>query len=359
MKYFGLKFSVTATLIISACLVTVMVRAEDKECYDCHKEARQRFQKEFVHPPVEDEDCSACHEDHGESNSLKLTAEAPELCADCHDLDDDDLKSAHKNYPLGEANCYSCHNPHASDNEKLIRTVQHSPFEDRDCESCHGEPQDKIETIEDGAKLCYECHDAKNDKKNVHPPVEDGECTSCHSPHASDNDKQLIFKGGDLCYQCHDRKDDKAVVHKPVAEGLCVKCHNPHSSDNDFFLVKPFPKSFYPPYKKGIYALCAICHKDTVSNLAQRYGAKTGFIRNNENLHARHVNNKKKGRNCKACHDVHSGDQEKQIRNEVPFGRRYKYPFKYTKFKDKKGGRCVVGCHKPRVYGPAVIQGSN
>ena len=325
-----------------------------KLCYQCHD---RKNTKENIHPPVEDGDCLSCHNPHSSANDKLLTQASSALCFDCHDGDDDDFKSAHKGYPVTKANCSGCHNPHHSDSEKLIRPAQHSPFEDRDCEACHGEASASISLIAEGEKLCYECHDQKDEGKNVHPPVAEGNCIVCHSPHASDYEKQLHAEGKNLCYQCHEASLEQVeFVHKPVADGECVKCHNPHSSNEEFMLTKTFPSNFYPPYEDGIYELCFSCHEDMVSDKVQNVSGVTDFVRNNENLHARHVNNKSKGRNCKACHGVHGANQKKQIRKEVPFGRRFSYPIKYTKFTDKKGGRCVVGCHKPQVYGPTILR---
>ncbi|PLX46332.1 MAG: cytochrome C, partial [Deltaproteobacteria bacterium] len=65
-------------------------------------------------------------------------------------------------------------------------------------------------------------------------------------------------------------------------------------------------------------------------------------------LHYLHVNKDPKGRSCKACHEVHAGNQDKHIRKEVPFGAKWKLPVNYTK--TDTGGNCVVGCHKPKDY---------
>jgi hypothetical protein len=64
-------------------------------------------------------------------------------------------------------------------------------------------------------------------------------------------------------------------------------------------------------------------------------------------MHFLHVN-KEKGRSCKACHEVHAGNQDKHVRKEVPFGGSWKLPVNFTK--TPNGGSCVVGCHKPKAY---------
>ena len=83
----------------------------------------------------------------------------------------------------------------------------------------------------------------------------------------------------------------------------------------------------------------------------------TDFRNGKLNLHFVHVN-REKGRSCKACHEVHAGNQEKHIAFEVPYGKsNWMLPIKYTK--TETGGTCVVGCHKEKPYdrvNPAVYE---
>ncbi len=73
----------------------------------------------------------------------------------------------------------------------------------------------------------------------------------------------------------------------------------------------------------------------------------TDFRNGIQNLHFAHIN-RKKGRTCRACHEMHASDQEKHIRKEIPFSPFWSYSIVFTK--TPTGGKCVVGCHKPRVY---------
>ena len=110
-------------------------------------------------------------------------------------------------------------------------------------------------------------------------------------------------------------------------------------------LKKYFPTEFYTAYTPLEYAMCFECHNKDICN-DKTTKELTNFRNGSVNLHFAHVN-RTKGRSCKACHEVHAGDQAKHIRAEVPFGM-WSYPIQFTP-KDN-GGSCVVGCHKPRSY---------
>jgi predicted CXXCH cytochrome family protein len=136
-------------------------------------------------------------------------------------------------------------------------------------------------------------------------------------------------------------------LHGPVEEGDCIACHNPHATDYAKHLVEFFPDDFYFPYQVKNYAMCFGCHNKEVATEAFTE-TLTDFRNGDLNLHFTHVN-REKGRSCKACHEVHAGNQEKHIRREVPYGKiNWMLPIKFMK--TETGGNCDVGCHKPRPY---------
>src|SRR5690242_14156973 len=72
------------------------------------------------------------------------------------------------------------------------------------------------------------CHSSKADMQFVHKPVKEGHCYQCHKPtdqkhprfkkeafNLSDNGKSR------LCYECHEKKNNMKFVHTPVASGDC------------------------------------------------------------------------------------------------------------------------------------------
>ncbi len=75
-------------------------------------------------------------------------------------------------------------------------------------------------TTETGSKLCYNCHDASKLKAGgsvEHNPFKEGECLTCHNPHTSENPKLVLKKMNALCFDCHKEKSEKvAFNHAPV-----------------------------------------------------------------------------------------------------------------------------------------------
>jgi predicted CXXCH cytochrome family protein len=270
-----------------------------------------------------------------------------------------------------------------------------------DCSSCHRQaggkihPKDKgaVTLTEEGAKLCYQCHDSKATLKYVHGPVASGDCTACHDPHHADNLKLLKLAGAALCLQCHEdmfkhkhnhapveagdclachdphqsserkllkkavvslcegchykRKSTGKDVHAPVSAGNCTACHAPHGSAYPSLLKHNFPAEFYLPYQVDEYALCFTCHNRDIA-LDRETGTLTNFRNGLRNLHTVHVNQPAKGRTCKTCHDPHASRQEMLIKDKIPGFGKWEIPISYRK--TATGGGCVVGCHQPRSY---------
>ena len=103
-----------------------------------------------------------------------------------------------------------------------------------DCTStCHTEVSSKGYVNKRAAAICYECHDANNEKEFVHGPVNLGICEVCHTPHGSSHSGFLVMDKNDLCSGCHESLIEK---HPETANKICVDCHDPHSSDKEFHI---------------------------------------------------------------------------------------------------------------------------
>ena len=101
--------------LLSAALATIAVisnapaaNAEEPFCYECHDALPAVT---HPHDPVESEDCTACHEDHGDAEELRLVEEGSALCYQCHD-EFSGTGSMHP--PVEDGECTECHNPHGS-----------------------------------------------------------------------------------------------------------------------------------------------------------------------------------------------------------------------------------------------------
>jgi predicted CXXCH cytochrome family protein len=243
----------------------------------------------------------------------------------------------------------------------------HDPAEDDciDCHNPHSGPSPKMLPAEKRA-VCDECHDdivATAEESPVpHPPTTtEEECLGCHDPHASNNAPMLKKPQRDLCLSCHDRRlegengtlidmaswlEKHEMWHEPIEKDECSGCHRPHGGKHYRLLKKPFPKTFYAPFDVKEYGLCFSCHKKTlVTTKITR--SLTNFRNGNRNLHFLHVNRAKRGRTCRACHELHASNNPVHIRESVPYGR-WLMPLNYQQ--TKTGGSCSPGCHENEGY---------
>ncbi len=347
-------------------------------CVMCHD---TKFDGKFIHDPVKSGDCLSCHNSHGGNNKFFLNGKTEsETCFQCHENNKTVKSQLHG--PVGAGECAACHNPHSSNNKFQLKLSGNAL-----CFSCHNDKEEsfKKKVVHKPAQgNCAECHDPHNSDtkfhlkaasekeqcitchKNVNPefvnnlitakyqhkPVKDDKCGTCHNPHATNYSKLLLSDTKVICFDCHKNIESKVktskYIHGPVKSDGCYACHNTHGSNNPYLLVKYFPKEFYNNYSEGLYDMCFNCHNE--SAMKTRVTDKdTNFRNGNINLHYLHVQVKGKGRSCKACHEVHAGNQELHIRASVPFGSGgWELPIQYTK--TKNGGTCVVGCHKPKTY---------
>ncbi len=344
-------------------------------CLSCHEEFEQSLQDKTVHLPVEEGECIVCHDSHQSDNKFLLTEDSlPVLCFNCHEDNMTDQKYVHG--PVAGGDCIVCHNPHASKNEFLLETNRvtlcfnchedkkedfekkfvHQPVKES-CEKCHNPhaSQFAFHLKDERAALCGGCHEEfvqqLKESASQHSAIEKNGCLACHLPHSSDNNKGLKEEKEELCLSCHEDMRNKILsskyLHGPVAEGDCVACHNPHATDYAKHLIQFFPDEFYFSYKIEYYDMCFGCHNREVAT--EEFTETLTDFRNGElNLHFMHVN-REKGRSCKACHEMHAGNQEKHIAREVPYGKiNWMLPIKYTK--TETGGTCEVGCHKIKNY---------
>jgi predicted CXXCH cytochrome family protein len=359
-------------------------------CFTCHDDLAARADgDDNLHSPFED-GCFDCHDPHGGAVEELLIdtdgVDLRELCFQCHDSDILDVEHAHG--PADQGACNTCHDPHSSRfgslllgegldlcgqcHEAMAQEIRsaayvHDPV-DGGCTDCHGPHGGSHPMLLSAAKgqLCSECHDDVVEHATTaavdHAPVVSGEeCLSCHSAHASSHAANLKLEQRDLCLGCHDRPvqsgdtvlaDMKSWLrenenwHQPIRDGECAVCHQPHGAENERLLAASFPPNFYSDFSVDEYDLCFSCHeKALVTKELTR--SLTGFRNGNRNLHFVHVNKARRGRTCRACHDMHASPNPMQIRDEAPFGK-WSMPINYEP--TENGGSCHPGCHKIEPY---------
>jgi predicted CXXCH cytochrome family protein len=220
-------------------------------CGKCHEKVVKDYQTALVkHSPVaEDSACMNCHDPHMAEERSLLLADGCDICLKCHDKtvksgqqDLADMKlllaSNPKHHgPIQDRNCSGCHNPHSSSNLRLLTDEYPKGFYAPYFASRYA--------------LCFRCHDsglAKEEHTATLTEFRDGDrnlhflhvnrtsngrtCRSCHVVHASVSPKyigqtvpfgswQLPIKfvktdtGGGCEPGCHEaQKYDRKLVKK-------------------------------------------------------------------------------------------------------------------------------------------------
>jgi len=309
-------------------------------CLGCHD--KKLLAHQYMHDPVESGDCNACHTPHVSQVKGLLYAAGKELCLTCHEVRKEEFESRYVHEPVSK-DCGLCHDPHGSE----------SPFHLRTIKKADGSYNSADKPV---MASCLRCHrkldpqmTAQLKGKYQHKPVKEGKCTTCHTPHSTNFKKQLKAPERQICFSCHpktkERIQSSLYRHGPVRTNDCGQCHLVHGSDHKKLLRANYTNKYSAPFKESLYALCFNCHNKAV--FLNPKSLDTGFRNGTLNLHYLHVN-RKKGRTCRTCHDTHASNQEKHVREKVPYKKRFTINIEFTK--TATGGGCVVGCHKPRQY---------
>lgn len=304
----------------------------------------------WAHAPFEMGECVICHESNDPQAPGAVTGEINDLCFSCHDLFQEMLAEYPNVHHPVEESCTSCHNPHNSSREKLL---------DRD-----------------PADLCGGCHEEilalARDSAVQHDPVLQGRaCLNCHDAHASRVEAMLTGLPYDLCVECHGRDgmtDESGrpltnfrtlisgshMEHGPVADKDCSACHHTHGGSNFRMLLSEYPEKFYASYDAANYDLCFSCHEIDVFETPETT-TLTGFRDGARNLHHLHVNKIRRGRTCRACHEVHAAPQEHMIRDGVPYGpNNWILEINFTGAPN--GGSCAKTCHPTKPYERTAVR---
>jgi len=315
-------------------------------CFSCHEHDKDRkmLDEAWVHGPTATGECFMCHDWHQSDVKDLLIKSPPGLCYDCHEDTEEIFEVAENVHsPVEDGDCTACHSPHGTAQEFFLRKPIPKLCFTTDCHDDLGE----------------EIEEARVDHEAVR---KDRKCLNCHDPHVSPYETLLAKPPLDLCLGCHDKEikaSEKKIMnikawldghdnwHKPIKEKNCAGCHNPHGSPYYKILKAYYPKKFYTPFSLEKYDLCWQCHETKGMVLEKVTTKSTNFRNGDENLHYLHVNRKKKGRTCRACHDIHASNSPKIIRKRFPFGKKT-MPINYKK--TETGGSCLPGCHKRKKY---------
>lgn len=290
-------------------------------CHSCHEQKDTKELLTNVHTPVKEGKCLDCHDPHAGEEAPLLKSTRAELCFECHPMKDL-AKMPVVHSAVKEGRCMDCHDAHGSDSKKMLvadgtqlcmrchdakkpdrdvmsfarvdltRAVVHKPVREKDCQTCHEVGHSaKVRKLlkKQPAKLCLDCHDAKDKTAAVHGAVTLGDCTVCHQPHSSDQKNLLPWaREAKVCFECHeDDVSARAVIHKPVAEGKCNKCHDPHGA--------PFVGNLKVGPGRD---LCLKCHEKVQVNVKVKHKPMERY-------------------GCIGCHDPHGAANPTMLTKKV------------------------------------------
>ena len=214
-----------------------------ENCYDCHKKQQKFIESAKVkHKAVnEGKLCINCHTPHASDLPKQLKNVPVDLCLECHNkemetpsgniinmakfLDD----NSYIHGPIMEGDCSACHNPHGSDYWRIVRKFS---------------PQEFYAPFSLGMyELCFSCHDKtkaltektstvtgfRNGQTNLHfmhvnKDYKGRTCKACHDIHGSNNPLHIaldfpfgmmkmpinyepVENGGRCSPGCHETKE--------------------------------------------------------------------------------------------------------------------------------------------------------
>lgn len=320
------------------------------DCFSCHDRTNNPMAVFQDNLKVEETDCIACHEDKHEG---KYGTD----CAKCHNESSflalnnmDFFDHAITDYPLEGKHvgiqCAECHIDRFS-----------TPIDFTECKNCH-EDYHNGEFIENNfSPDCAECHSlefgfdyslytVEKHQTNEFPLEGAHVATPCFACHISEDDERWTFANiGENCVDCHTDIHESFISEKYYPNNSCLACHsneawNQVSFDHDL--------TEWPLEGKHTEVSCKECHFDISENnsiISQNFvNLGTDCASCHENIHEDafaengvtdcnrcHVteswfpkkfdHNKTAFRlegahaevSCSACHEVDSGNGEKEI----------------------------------------------
>ena len=166
------------------------VELVNDNCIACHSSI---LDHNTVHPILEEDDCSVCHDPDSSPRHQLLgdMRDDTEYCVMCHGDIEEAISDVEYIHAPATEGCIMCHDAHASSSETL--TV--IPVFDI-CAYCHEEMADTPHPI------------PTHPISGVPDPSRPGKeltCTSCHNPHGSDHSSLLYQEGYGICKRCHKK----------------------------------------------------------------------------------------------------------------------------------------------------------
>jgi predicted CXXCH cytochrome family protein len=101
-----------------------LLRREGAEtCFECHDDFQNGIKTaKFVHAPVQDGNCTMCHDPHATDQQAMLKKTGSGVCFECHEEKDLAVIKGHAD-AQGKT-CFECHNPHFSEQAHLLKRAR-------------------------------------------------------------------------------------------------------------------------------------------------------------------------------------------------------------------------------------------
>jgi predicted CXXCH cytochrome family protein len=116
-------------------------------------------------------------------------------------------------------------------------SFMHKPYQDNQCDACHGTTGRFEEFTKADNSVCFKCHQGVQTKyANMHGPVALGECNLCHVPHESSIPALLLDTPRALCTTCHVPELLSPEPADHLTDRNCLDCHVGHGSQGRHLL---------------------------------------------------------------------------------------------------------------------------
>jgi predicted CXXCH cytochrome family protein len=232
----------------------------DQACLACHDATRKHIEEaKFMHGAVTSgRRCGNCHDAHASSQPKLLHARADKLCLECHDqpvkaadghmianMTSALRESKYLHGPVKDGECSACHDPHASNLPQLFTKTFPKSFYIRFdvkqydlCFQCHTQQLVLVEKtanltgFRNGQTNLHYLHVNRDDKGRT--------CKTCHAVHGSNEPKHMAsevpFEGSDWAMPIRYEKSPQG--------GQCTPgCHGQAKYDREHPAPRPVPAS--------------------------------------------------------------------------------------------------------------------
>ncbi|MCB2153775.1 hypothetical protein KQI84_02720 [bacterium] len=208
----------------------------------------------------------------------------------------------------------TCLNSECHPVEISHNVLQHSPYLEGACLSCHVDHSSSAPQLLDdrGNGMCLDCHTdvstLEGSETLIHPPGEQA-CTDCHNPHESQV-RHFLREQDDLhaCAECHAEflEEGQTAPYRHEyfdPQTQCGTCHYAHHGEQNVYL------------RENVAETCLTCHDLAIEHRGRKLENIARTIEKAKVVH----DPLKKG-SCPTCHTPHGSQQPALLTEGYPAG---------------------------------------